>query len=809
MKKLFRPTPIAAALCALAIGAQAEALEPKYLQRVAVFPVCENLEQGCTDSTETVAEIVVASENGKVLAYTDSQSEQLGFVDIADPSNPKPAGILELSGEPTSVEVHGKYAFIGVNTSIGDIIPGTEDADAAIKFDRDMSGELWVVDMHNHKVVQKIDLSGQPDSVAISPNGQYVAIAIENERNEDVCVGGTLNGQEVDEDDCEDQGGQLGVPGQGPAGVLDIVDLAGKPGTWQKRTVEFTDLEGMLYPEDPEPEYVDINKDNIAVLTLQENNHIALIDLVSGDVLDHYSAGSVDLTQIDTKEEDPALISLTADKDSVLNEPDGVSWISRHIFATANEGDLDGGSRGFSVLDDMGNELFNSGNSNDHLTVRLGHYPDDRSKNKGNEPENAEYVEYSDGSKLLAVCSERASVVFIYDVADPANPELLQVLPAGVAPEGVKAISGRDLLVAASEKDSRGDGIRSVVNIYQYGYDLPTYPTIQSADRNDGTPIPWAALSGLASVADDSAYSIYDSYYQQSRIFHIDLTQTPALIDQEIVLKDTSGVLAGLPVVALADSSVDDDDASRIGVFDEADLDAMINNEGTVNLDPEGIAIASDGGFWIASEGNGTVGDPKRPINSLNLIVKANANGDITRVITLPDAINAKQLRFGFEGVAEYDGKLYVAFQRTWSGLGDSMPRIGIYDLTAETWSFLFYPLQAVVSPNGGWVGLSEITSLGNGEFMVVERDNQAGPDAAIKRLYKFDTTDLEDGATVSKVLVRDLMEDLKAPGGQVLEKIEGAAVLPNGDVLIVNDNDGVDGSNGETQLLNLGKILN
>lgn len=809
MKKLFRPTPIAAALCALAISAQAEVLEPKYLQRVAVFPVCENLEAGCTDDTETVAEIVVASENGKVLAYTDSQSEQLGFVDIADPSHPKPAGTVQLNGEPTSVDVRGKYAFVAVNTSEGSVISGSEDPDATIKFIREMSGELVIVDMHTHQVVQEIELSGQPDSVAISPNGQHVAIAIENERNEDVCVGGTLNGQEVDEDDCEDQGGLLGVPGQGPAGVLDIVDLTGKPGTWEIRTVELAGLEGMLYPEDPEPEFVDINKDNVAVLTMQENNHIAMIDMVSGEVLDHYSAGSVDLTQIDTKEEDPALISLTADKAGVLNEPDGVSWITRNIFATANEGDLNGGSRGFSVMDDLGNELFNSGNSNDHLTVRLGHYPDDRSKNKGNEPENAEYVEYSDGSKLLAVCSERASVVFVYDVMDPANPQLLQVLPAGVAPEGVKAIPGRDLLVAASEKDSRDDKFRSVVNIYQYGFDAPSYPTIQSADRNNGTPIPWAALSGLDSVDNDSAYSIYDSYYQQSRIFHIDLTQTPASIDQEIVLRDSNDVLEGLSVVTLPDPSVDDDDASRIGVFDEADLGAMINDDGTVNLDPEGIAIASDGGFWIASEGNGTVGDPKRPINSPNLILKADDSGNITQVITLPANINAAQLRFGFEGVAEYDGKLYIAFQRAWSGLGDDKPRIGIYDLTEETWSFLFYPLDAVASPNGGWVGLSEITSLGNGEFMVVERDNQAGSDAAIKRLYKFDNTGLEDGATVSKVLVRDLMDDLKATGGQVLEKIEGAAVLPNGDVLIVNDNDGVDGSNGETQLLNLGKLIN
>jgi len=116
--------------------------------------------------------------------------------------------------------------------------------------------------------------------------------------------------------------------------------------------------------------------------------------------------------------------------------------------------------------------------------------------------------------------------------------------------------------------------------------------------------------------------------------------------------------------------------------------------------------------------------------------------------------------------------------------------------------------LEAPASQNGGWVGLSDITSLGGGEFLVIERDNQGGPDAAIKRLYTFDVTGLSDGAAVTKTLVRDLMADLQAAGGWTPEKIEGSAVLSNGDVLIVNDNDGVDDNSGETQLINLSNIL-
>lgn len=60
----------------------------------------------------------------------------------------------------------------------------------------------------------------------------------------------------------------------------------------------------------------------------------------------------------------------------------------------------------------------------------------------------------------------------------------------------------------------------------------------------------------------------------------------------------------------------------------------------------------------------------------------------------------------------------------------------------------------------------------------------------------------------VTKRLVHDLMPDLAAAHGSVIEKVEGLAVLGNGDAVIVTDNDGVDDSSGETQWINLGKIF-
>merc|ERR1712167_430885 len=213
----------------------------------------------------------------------------------------------------------------------------------------------------------------------------------------------------------------------------------------------------------------------------------------------------------------------------------------------------------------------------------------------------------------------------------------------------------------------------------------------------------------------------------------------------------------------------------------------VFNEDKTVNIDPEGITVADDGSLYIASEGRGTVGDDSRPMQTLDVIVNVDSHtGVIKKAITLPNEINEKQVRFGFEGVAFSEGKLVVAFQRKWSG--DDHPRLGIYDTTAETWEFVFYPLDATASPNGGWVGLSDIAPLGGMKFAVLERDNQGGPDARVKRVYSIDLTSYTPDSAISKTFVKDVVPDLKKAGS----------------VWLHNDNDGVDDNSGETQLMKL-----
>jgi hypothetical protein len=770
----------ASAICSPAL-AQFAPTDPSgfdAFRRVATFPCFENA--GGVD-VESLAEIVTSADRGNLLIYTDSATNSVGFIDISDPTNPIADGLVSLNGEPTSVAVKRSVAMVCVNTS-SDFV--------------NTSGNLELIDVYTRQIIRTIPLGGQPDSIAVSPDGRYAAVCIENERDEDL---------------------GSGEPPQLPAGFLVIVDLVGKPDQWTTRQVDLTGV-ATLFPEDPEPEFVDISVANVAAVTMQENNHIAFVYLPTGQVLGDLSAGAVDLDLIDTNEND--LIEQTSSLAGVPREPDAIAWTSPFGFVTADEGDLFGGSRGFTGWSVFGAPYYESGNDLEHLAARLGHYPEDRSENKGVEPEAVEYAEFG-GDRMLFVNSERANLVFVYELIGPdfplgVTPVLRQVLPTGVGPEGLHAIPSRDLFVVACEEDDRGDGIRGSVMIYRRD-GLSNYPTIASVDRDaTGVPIPWAAISGLATDPADSAtaYSVHDSFYVRSRFFTMALGTASAEIVAETELADTTDVLrnaleglkSSLPASAVADF----------------DVDALVGSDRSVNLDLEGIVVASNGNLWVCHEGSGNlvagVSDPSdRPFESPNMLLELSPEGDILRVIMPPEALTLNQLRFGFEGLTIDGNSVYVSWQRAWVDAGDpsDRARLGRYDLLSDTWSFAYYPLDAAVSANGGWVAQADTSLLADGRVAILERDNQGGPDAAVKRIYTVDPASVTFTAsapfpTLSKSLESDLLgEGAYTPwAGFVPEKVEGLMVLANGDGWVVNDNDGVDDNSGETLLVRLPGLI-
>ncbi len=285
---------------------------------------------------------------------------------------------------------------------------------------------------------------------------------------------------------------------------------------------------------DWEPEYIALSKDGqFAMVTLQEANAIAKIDLMSQQIVSVTSLGLKDHSlpgnELDTTDRDlPGNVSVAGNYRNApvfgMYMPDAIASYAaggKTYYVTANEGDsrnlqdfvpgefneevrvgsssykldptafpdaaalkansnlgrltvttsggdLDGdgdydqihvfGGRSFSILDENGNQVFDSGND---LESRLfAAFPslvdDGRSDNKGVEPEGATVLELGDRT-LAFIGLERSlkSVIAIYDVTDPTAATFIDFIVDldSLSPEGLSAFEfgGKYFLAVANE----------------------------------------------------------------------------------------------------------------------------------------------------------------------------------------------------------------------------------------------------------------------------------------------------------------------------------------------------------------------
>ena len=235
--------------------------------------------------------VVAVTEDGTTAVFTDAVTNHIGLVDISASSDPQGLGRFSFgSGKPTGVALKGKYALVSVETGTAPLVP---------------SGYLAVVDISNRTnptLTRTIDLGGQPDSMFVSPDKKYAVAVIENRRTDN------------------------GLYPQTPTipGFIAIFDISAEnPGSWiQKPIVALTKLPGLRFEDDPEPEYASINEDNIAAVTLQENNAIVFINITDGQVIQSIHAGSVNLKNVDLKDDKEILQSEI--QDLRRREPDGI-----------------------------------------------------------------------------------------------------------------------------------------------------------------------------------------------------------------------------------------------------------------------------------------------------------------------------------------------------------------------------------------------------------------------------------------------------------------------------------------------------
>ena len=314
-------------------------------------------------------------------------------------------------------------------------------------------------------------------------------------------------------------------------------------------------------------------------------------------------------------------------------------------------------------------------------------------------------------------------------------------------------------------------------------------------------------------------------------------------LDEQIELKRSNGKpLTGLPNTALStDANQPYNDEVPVDLFGR-----------TLPMDPlggdfEAIVVADDGSFWLGDEyrpaiyhfdQRGVMLHRYIPIGTHAAAGKpvpaAGVAGEFG-IEALPAAIAQRRQNRGIEALTELDGKLYAFVQspirnpaNLANGTLNAMRNVRIVEFDPETLAtrqFLYemdnpVPLDAT-DTRADKIGDATVT--GNGDFLVVERDDDNVPDIGLpsitKKVYSFTlgtATDisavdtlypvLRNGATVNlsldqmtqaeltaagvRGIGKTLHVDLAAAGYASVQKVEGLTVLDDGRLAVINDND-------------------
>ena len=331
----------------------------------------------------------------------------------------------------------------------------------------DLRGRAVLVAASTGKILATVPVGYEPDHVAIDPTGRYAVVA-----NEAESYWKTSDGF----DSLPGSVSVVSLDGQRSAREVALPAADGTPGmvtAADGRKIErWIDGEKVMIPLDSgaprhlEPEYLVFSPDGkLAYVTLQENNGIAVIDVVAAKWVRYIGLGKTrhiaDVAEDGQVEFGTELLA--------MREPDGIAITpdSRYLV-TADEGDTDpkasrtprsapsGGGRTLTIIDAKSGEVIaDTGNQIDAAAQRVGLYPDDRSDSKGSEPEVV-VVFAAVGRVYAAVGLERAKAVVLVDITNPRKPAVLGAIPLGgksFATEGLAVLQrdGATYVYAANE----------------------------------------------------------------------------------------------------------------------------------------------------------------------------------------------------------------------------------------------------------------------------------------------------------------------------------------------------------------------
>lgn len=326
--------------------------------------------------------------------------------------------------------------------------------------------------------INSVEVGALPDMLTFTPDGSRLLVA--NEATPSTY--GARIGTAVPY--------VFATPALDPAGSVSIIDMTTRS---VSATAQFSGVpttgsnlrtaSGM----DFEPEYIAVNEDGTkAYVTLQEANAMAVLDLGTNEFTKIIGLGAKDFSlpgnQIDPLND--GVVSFISPKVKGLYMPDGIAayeWQDKTYLVMANEGDfreddkdreaaskfgatapLDklrvsaadssngdlhaAGARSFSIRDEEGNLVYDSGDLLDKKAAELGVYDDGRSRDKGVEPEGVALLDIA-GRTYAFIGLERTtkSAVAVFDVTNPHKVSYIDMIvtDGDVAPEGLTAFHYR------------------------------------------------------------------------------------------------------------------------------------------------------------------------------------------------------------------------------------------------------------------------------------------------------------------------------------------------------------------------------
>jgi hypothetical protein len=276
----------------------------------------------------SASEIVAHDPVWQRLYVVNGRDIRVDILDISNPANPVKVGHLDMApyGKVVnSVDVQNGLVAIAMEANV------KTDPGAVVFFD---TGQ-----QHLRTVV----VGSLPDMVTFTPNGRWLLVANEGEPNSYNNFEPEVNGPSID-----------------PEGSISIIDLSAGAAAATARTAGFGAFTrenlpagiriygpGASVAQDLEPEYIAVSDDSTtAWVTLQENNALAIVDIVSGVVTEVVALGYKDHNQpgagLDASDQDNRTINIRPWPLNGIYNPDSIAayrFQSGTYLVMANEGD--------------------------------------------------------------------------------------------------------------------------------------------------------------------------------------------------------------------------------------------------------------------------------------------------------------------------------------------------------------------------------------------------------------------------------------------------------------------------------------